>query len=69
VGGHSLLFIELYHRYQSVFSFDIHTLSIAVFLQQPTIFQHSQLLQTVIINNIKATQWHTLNINESRDNY
>ncbi|CAF4175920.1 unnamed protein product, partial [Adineta steineri] len=64
VGGHSLLFIELYHHYQSVFNFDAHTLSIAPFLQQPTIFQHSQLLQTVIMNNIKATQWYTLHINE-----
>ncbi|CAF4229101.1 unnamed protein product, partial [Adineta steineri] len=64
VGGHSLLFIELYHHYQSVFNFDAHTLSIAPFLQQPTIFQHSQLLQTVIINDIKATQWYTLHINE-----
>ncbi|CAF4075437.1 unnamed protein product, partial [Adineta steineri] len=64
VGGHSLLFIELYHHYQSVFNFDTHTLSIAPFLQQPTIFQHSQLLQTVIMNNVKRTQWHTLHINE-----
>ncbi|CAF1363074.1 unnamed protein product [Adineta steineri] len=64
VGGHSLLFIELYHRYQSLFNFDAHSLSISPFLQQPTIFQHSQLLQTVITNNIKATQWYTLHINE-----
>ncbi|CAF4162691.1 unnamed protein product, partial [Adineta steineri] len=64
VGGHSLLFIELYHHYQSVFNFDAHSLSIAPFLQQPTIFQHSQLLQTVIMNNFKATQWYTLHINE-----
>ncbi|CAF4063714.1 unnamed protein product, partial [Adineta steineri] len=64
VGGHSLLFIELYHHYQSVFNFDTHTLSIVPFLQQPTISQHSQLLQTVIMNDIKATQWHTLHINE-----
>ncbi|CAF1508774.1 unnamed protein product, partial [Adineta steineri] len=63
-GGHSLLFIELYHHYQTVFNFDAHTLSIAPFLQQPTIFQHSQLLQTVIMNNVNATQWHTLYINE-----
>ncbi|CAF3978115.1 unnamed protein product, partial [Adineta steineri] len=63
-GGHSLLFIQLYHHYQSVFNFDAHTLSIAPFLQQPTIFQHSQLLQTVIINNVNATQWYTLHINE-----
>ncbi|CAF3913293.1 unnamed protein product [Adineta steineri] len=76
IGSHSLLFIELYHVYQSVFNFDAHTLSIAPFLQQPTIFQHSQLLQqptifqhsqllqTIITNNAKATQWHTLHINE-----
>ncbi|CAF3797720.1 unnamed protein product [Adineta steineri] len=64
MGGHSLLFIELYHHYQSVFNFDAHTLSIAPFLQQPTILQHSQLLQTVIMNNIKATLWYTLHINE-----
>ncbi|CAF4174142.1 unnamed protein product, partial [Adineta steineri] len=63
-GGHSLLFIELYHHYQSAFNFDAHTLSIAPFLQQPTIFQHSQLLQTVIISNVNATQWYTLHINE-----
>ncbi|CAF3908572.1 unnamed protein product [Adineta steineri] len=64
VGGHSLLFIELYHHYQSVFNFDAHSLSIAPFLQQPTMFQHSQLLQTVIMNNTKATPWCTLHINE-----
>ncbi|CAF4314378.1 unnamed protein product, partial [Adineta steineri] len=66
VGGHSLLFIELYHHYQSVFNFDAHTLSIAPFLQQPTICQHSQLLQTVTMNNIKTTRWHTLHINEGK---
>ncbi|CAF3884876.1 unnamed protein product, partial [Adineta steineri] len=63
-GGHSLLFIELYHHYQSAFNFDAHTFSIAPFLQQPTIIQHSQLLQTVIMKNIKPTQWYTLHINK-----
>ncbi|CAF3873126.1 unnamed protein product [Adineta steineri] len=69
VGGHSLLFIQLYHHYQSVFNFDTHTLSTASFLQQPTIFQHSQLLQTVIMNNNKASQWYTLHINEGIASY
>jgi hypothetical protein len=64
IGGHSLLFIELYHRYQSLFGFDTHGLSIALFLQQPTIIQHSQLLRSVTMNNIKSTQWHTLHINQ-----
>ncbi|CAF1369719.1 unnamed protein product [Adineta steineri] len=41
IGGHSLLFIELYHRYQQLYDFDNRVLSIALFLQQPTILQHS----------------------------
>ena len=64
IGGHSLLFIELYGRYQSLFGFDSRLLSIALFLQQPTIIQHSQLLQTVSINQIKSIQWHPLHIEQ-----
>jgi hypothetical protein len=67
IGGHSLLFIELYHRYQSIFGFDSGELSIAPFLQQPTILQHSQLLQTVTINHTKLMQWHTLHINQGNN--
>ncbi|CAF1208882.1 unnamed protein product, partial [Adineta steineri] len=50
IGGHSLLFIELYHRYQQLYDFDNRVLSIGLFLQQPTILQHSQLLQSITIN-------------------
>ena len=64
IGGHSLLFIELYGRYQSLFGFDSRLLSMSLFLQQPTIVQHSQLLQTVSINQIKSIQWHSLHINQ-----
>ena len=42
----------------------VRLLSIAPFLQQPTILQHSQLLQTVIINDKKSIQWHPLHINQ-----
>jgi hypothetical protein len=66
IGGHSLLFIELYHRYQSLFDFDARELSIAALLQQPTIIQHAQLLQQTTIDNMKSTQWHTLNITQGR---
>jgi hypothetical protein len=66
IGGHSLLFIELYHRYQAIFDFDTRELSIALFLQQPTIVQHAQLLQATIINQMKFTQWHTLYINQGK---
>ncbi|CAF0993724.1 unnamed protein product [Adineta steineri] len=64
VGGHSLRFIELYHRYQSLFNFDAHSLSIGLFLQQPTIRQHAQLLQTLPSNDTQTTQLHTLHINQ-----
>ena len=66
IGGHSLLFIELYHRYQSLFGFDTHVLSIAPFLQQPTIAQHAKLLETITISDIESTQWHTLHINQGK---
>ncbi|CAF1539915.1 unnamed protein product, partial [Adineta steineri] len=64
IGGHSLLFIELYHRYQQLYDFDNRVLSIVLFLQQPTILQHSQLLQSITINQMKLVHWHTLHINQ-----
>jgi hypothetical protein len=45
IRGHSLLFIQLYHHYQSVFDFDNDALLLTLFLQ------HSQLLQTMILNH------------------
>ncbi|CAF1305048.1 unnamed protein product [Rotaria sordida] len=47
VGGHSLLFIQLYHHYQSVFGFDSQMLPITPFLQQATIAEHAKLLETI----------------------
>jgi hypothetical protein len=64
IGGHSLLFIELYRRYQSLFDFDTQELSIAPLLQQPTIAQHARLLQQTTTNDMKSTQWHTLHITQ-----
>ncbi|CAF1439322.1 unnamed protein product [Adineta ricciae] len=64
IGGHSLLFIELYYRYQLLFNFDNRTVSIASFLQRPTVFQHAEILKTVTHNDITETQWHTLHINQ-----
>jgi hypothetical protein len=62
IGGHSLLFIELYHRYQSLFDFDTRELSIASFLQQPTIVQHARLLQQSTANAMKLIRWETLHL-------
>ncbi|CAF1450699.1 unnamed protein product, partial [Adineta ricciae] len=64
IGGHSLVFIQLYHLYQKTFHFDSHVLSIGPFLQQPTIAHHSQLLESLQINDTHSKQWHTLYINQ-----
>ncbi|CAF1340659.1 unnamed protein product [Adineta steineri] len=64
VGGHSLRFIELYYRYQSLFNFDAHLLSIGLFHQQPTIRQHAQLLQTLPPNDAQTIRWQSPHINQ-----
>ncbi|CAF1463246.1 unnamed protein product, partial [Adineta steineri] len=65
IGGHSRLFIELYHRYQTIFGFDSRTLSISPLLEQPTIQQHAKLLKAVTTDDIRREQWYTLHINQS----
>ena len=65
IGGHSRVFIELYHRYQTIFGFDSRTLSANPFLKQPTIQQHAKLLQAVTTDDIRREQWFTLHINQS----
>ncbi|CAF1238808.1 unnamed protein product [Adineta steineri] len=64
IGGHSRVFIELYHRYQTMFGFDNRTLSASPFLKQPTIQQHAKLLKTVMTDDIRREQWYTLHINQ-----
>ncbi|CAF4233386.1 unnamed protein product, partial [Adineta steineri] len=58
IGGHSLLFVDLYHRYQELYDFDNRVLSIALFLQ------HSQLFKSITINQMTSVHWHTLHINQ-----
>jgi aryl carrier-like protein len=64
IGGHSLLLIELYHRYQFLFGFDSREISIAPFLQQPTIAQHATLLETINTGDTESKQWHSLHIHQ-----
>ncbi|CAF1001867.1 unnamed protein product [Adineta steineri] len=66
IGGHSLRFIELYYRYQSLFNFDAHALSVGLFLQQPTIRQHAELLQTLPSIDTQTTRCQTLHINQGK---
>ncbi|CAF4218881.1 unnamed protein product, partial [Adineta steineri] len=63
VGGHSLLFIQLYHRYQSIFSFTNELLSIALFLQKTTIIEHAKLLNSIKSTDvIREETWQSLHL-------
>jgi hypothetical protein len=64
VGGHSLLLMQLYHLYQSLFGFDTHILSITPFLRQTTIGEHANLLQTIKSFDIDSKAWQPLYINK-----
>jgi hypothetical protein len=48
IGGHSLLFIQLYQGYKTVFDFDINTLDIGEFFQHPIIINHAHLIRHLI---------------------
>ncbi|CAF3295961.1 unnamed protein product [Rotaria sp. Silwood2] len=69
IGGHSLLFIKLYHHYQSSFNFDNHTFSIAPFLQQATIAEHAKLLQKINLVTAKPKAWQSLHISEGNNSF
>jgi hypothetical protein len=45
IGGHSLLFIQLYQRYKTIFNFDISTLNIGELFQSPSIISHAHLIR------------------------
>ncbi|CAF1397974.1 unnamed protein product [Adineta steineri] len=57
VGGHSLLVMQLFHRYKIEFHLETHTLSVSNLFQHPTIRHHAQLIQ------------QSLNITHSLDDY
>ncbi|UJR22117.1 hypothetical protein I4U23_025181 [Adineta vaga] len=64
LGGDSLLLVQIYRHYQSVFSFDIETTSIRPFFERDTVIDHAKLLETIAANNTTLKQWHTLHIEE-----
>ncbi len=52
VGGHSLLVMQLYHRYKTLFDFDTRALSITQLFQHPSIADHARLIQQAINNEL-----------------
>jgi hypothetical protein len=66
LGGDSLLLIQIYRQYQTLFGFDNDQLPIRLFFEQNTIAEHAKLLKTIKIDNKRRQQWHSLNIREGK---
>jgi aryl carrier-like protein len=66
IGGHSLLLMQLFHRYKSEFHVETNTLSIADLFQHPTIVNHARLIHQSINNkqNIDDYPWSSLHITQ-----
>ncbi|CAF3985250.1 unnamed protein product, partial [Adineta steineri] len=64
LGGHSLLMMQLFHRYKIEFRFEPNALSITDLFQHPTIIHHAQLIQRTINmkENINDYHWSSLYI-------
>ncbi len=71
IGGHSLLLMQLFHRYKMEFHFETNTLSIANLFQQPTIVGHAQLIHQII--DIKQDtgdySWSSLHLIQGKNNF
>ena len=67
VGGHSLLLIQLYHRYKVTFCFDGHQVTIAQLFQHPTIVDHARLIaQSMSTGQSIEEVWHPLAITQGK---
>jgi aryl carrier-like protein len=64
IGGHSLLLMQLFHRYKTRFHLQTDTLSIGDLFQRPTISGHSELIRRSFNNtqNIDDGTWAPLNL-------
>ncbi|CAF1492545.1 unnamed protein product, partial [Adineta steineri] len=64
IGGHSLLIMQLFHRYKIEFHLETSTLSISNLFQHPTIIHHAQLIQQAIntIHTLDDYPWSSLHL-------
>ncbi|CAF4145005.1 unnamed protein product, partial [Adineta steineri] len=71
IGGHSLLIMQLFHRYKIEFRLETNTLSISNLFQHPTIIHHAQLIQQSI-NTIFTSHdnpWSSLHLTQARASF
>ncbi|CAF1367762.1 unnamed protein product [Adineta steineri] len=70
IGGHSLLIMQLFHRYKIEFHLETNTLSISNLFQHPTIIHHAQLIQQSvnIIHTLDDYPWSSLHLTQGKRN-
>ncbi|CAF1595512.1 unnamed protein product, partial [Adineta steineri] len=68
IGGHSLIMMQLFHRYKIEFHLETNALSITHLFQHPTIIDHAQLIHQTInmTKNINDYHWSSLYIIQAR---
>jgi hypothetical protein len=67
IGGHSLLLVQLYHRYKTMFEFDTHSINMAEMIEYSTIADHARLIRHST-NAVKCdtVSWFLLRFNYSK---
>ncbi|CAF1575171.1 unnamed protein product, partial [Adineta steineri] len=70
-GGHSLMIMQLFHRYKTQFHLQTSSLSISSLFQHPTIIHHAQLIQQIVnmTKNLNEYYWSSLHIMKARASY
>ncbi|CAF4029589.1 unnamed protein product, partial [Adineta steineri] len=73
IGGHSLLLMQLFHRYKIEFHLETKqsTLSISNLFQHPTIIHHAQLVQQSIniVHTLDDYAWSSLHLVQTRASF
>ncbi|CAF1531376.1 unnamed protein product, partial [Adineta steineri] len=71
LGGHSVVMMQLFHRYKIQFHLETDTLAIGDLFQHPTIIDHAQLIyQTMNVKeNINEYNWSSLHIMKAKASF
>ncbi|CAF4154501.1 unnamed protein product, partial [Adineta steineri] len=73
IGGHSLLMMQLFHRYKTEFHLEQkqNALSISNLFQHPTIINHAQLIQQSIniLHTLGDSPWFSLHLIQARASF
>ncbi|CAF4141952.1 unnamed protein product, partial [Adineta steineri] len=71
LGGHSLVIMQLFHRYKIQFHLEPNALSITDLFQHPTIIDHAQLIRQTINEkeNINDYHWSSLHIMKAKASF